>query len=277
MTTTTPGFRPTHVVPGDGMPAWDAPDPVRPTVPLDALLPVRLVERRGDWGHVVCANGWSAWVDGRLLVAVPQDPPPAGQPLARTADPRPLLARVEETLRRYRRHVEELAAGRLDREAFHDLTTGMRVGIVVEGEAVWLYEAEHERWVYCDGTRVSTYATREPPAAAADGSSPGDGSSPAASGPAASGPAGAGVPPEVTGGARHGPSGAASPPPLVPAAGDHAPTQVVPGVGPEPPEEREDVRHAPTRLVTGDGDGDGDGGGDGDGDGDDDSPGPGDR
>ncbi len=264
MTTTTPGFRPTHVVPGDGMPAWDAPDPVRPTVPLDALLPVRLVERRGDWGHVVCANGWSAWVDGRLLVAVPQDPPAAGQPLARTADPRPLLARVEETLRRYRQHVEELAAGHLDREAFHDLTTGMRVGIVVEGEAVWLYEAEHERWVYCDGTRVSTYATREPPAA--DGSGPGDGSSPvasgpaasgpAASGPAASGPAPAGVPPEAAVGTRPGPPGAASPPPPVPAAAGHAPTQVVPGVGPEPPEEQEDVRHAPTRLVTGDGDGD---------------------
>ncbi|MGN9817396.1 hypothetical protein ACTMUQ_18915 [Streptomyces sp. SD11] len=247
--TTTPGFRPTHVVPGDGMPAWDAPDPVRPTVPLDALLPVRLVERRGDWGHVVCANGWSAWVDGRLLVAVPQDPPAAGQPLARTADPRPLLARVEETLRRYRQHVEELAAGHLDREVFHDLTTGMRVGIVVEGEAVWLYEAEHERWVYCDGTRVSTYATREPPAA--DGSGLGDGSNPAASGPAP-----AGVPPEAAVGTRPGPPGAASPPPPVPAAAGHAPTQVVPGVGPEPPEEREDVRHAPTRLVTGDGDGD---------------------
>lgn len=131
--TTTPGFRPTHVVPQDGMAAWDAPDPAWPTVPLDALLPVRLVERRGDWGHVVCANGWSAWVDGRLLVAVPQEPPVAGQPLARTADPRPLLARVEETLGRYRRHVEELAAGRLDAEAFHGLTQGMRVGIVVEG------------------------------------------------------------------------------------------------------------------------------------------------
>ncbi|MFH8467992.1 hypothetical protein [Streptomyces sp. NPDC017991] len=229
MTTTTPGFRPTHVVPRDGMAAWDAPDPARPTVPLDALLPVRLMERRGDWGHVLCANGWSAWVDGRLLVAVPQDPPTAGQPLARTADPRPLLARVEETLRRYRQHVEDLAAGRLDREAFHDLTTGTRVGIVVEGEAVWLYEAEHERWVYCDGTRVSTYATREPPSAAVGGLDP----------PVA------GAPPEPPAGPGPGPSGTASPSgpaatgpattgPAPPAAGGHAPTQVVRGVGPDP-------------------------------------------
>ncbi|MFJ2263794.1 hypothetical protein ACIOKD_36830 [Streptomyces sp. NPDC087844] len=240
MTTTTPGFRPTHVVPRDGMAAWDAPDPVRPTVPLDALLPVRLVERRGDWGHVLCANGWSAWVDGRLLVAVPQDPPAAGQPLARTADPRPLLARVEETLRRYRRHVEELAAGRLDREAFHDLTTGMRVGIVVEGEAVWLYEAEHERWVYCDGTRVSTYATREPPSAAVEGSTP----------PVA------GAPPEPPAGP--GPSDAESPPepaaagPEPPPAAGHAPTRVVRvvrGVGAEPAPSARSAEPEPARGV----------------------------
>lgn len=246
--TTTEDFRPTHVVPQEGLPAWEAPDPTRPTVPLDALLPVRLVERHGDWGHVLCANGWSAWVDGRLLLAVPQEPPAAGQPLARTADPRPLLARVEETLGRYRQTVEELAAGRLDGEEFHGRTQGMRVGIVVDGEAVWLYEAEHERWVYCDGTRMSTYATPEPPVGDA---------------------------PEPRDKARPEPPASARPEP--PAAGAPEPTQVVPGIGPEPtqvvgntdpeptqvvgnegpkpPETEEDPGHAPTRLVTGDGDG----------------------
>ncbi|MFD3307133.1 hypothetical protein [Streptomyces sp. NPDC058694] len=246
--TTTEDFRPTHVVPQDGLPAWEAPDPTRPTVPLDALLPVRLVERRGDWGHVLCANGWSAWVDGRLLLAVPQEPPAAGQPLARTADPRPLLARVEETVGRYRQTVEELAAGRLDGEDFHGRTQGMRVGIVVDGEAVWLYEAEHERWVYCDGTRLSTYATLEPPGGDA---------------------------PEPRDKARPEPPAVARPEP--PAAGDPEPTQVVPGIGPEPtqvvgttgpeptqvvgttgpepPRPGEDSAHAPTRLVKGDGDG----------------------
>ncbi|MDQ1032277.1 hypothetical protein QF035_009859 [Streptomyces umbrinus] len=245
--TTTEDFRPTHVVPQDGLPAWEAPDPTRPTVPLDALLPVRLVERRGDWGHVLCANGWSAWVDGRLLLAVPQEPPAAGQPLARTADPRPLLARVEETVGRYRQTVEELAAGRLDGEEFHGRTKGMRVGIVVDGEAVWLYEAEHERWVYCDGTRLSTYATPKP---VEDGPGPNDEAGPE-------------------------PPAAARPEP--PAAGDPEPTQIVPGIGPEPtqvvgntdpeptrivgdrgaepPEPGEDRSHAPTRFVTGDGDG----------------------
>ncbi|MFF1450431.1 hypothetical protein ACFVYF_20160 [Streptomyces sp. NPDC058274] len=155
---TTPDFRPTHVVPQEGLPAWETPDPSHPTVSLDALLPVELVDRRGDWGRVLCANGWSAWVDGRLLIAVPQAPPAATSPLTRTADPRPLLARAEEAIARYRGATEDLTVGRLDGEQFHDRTRGLRAGVVVDGESVWLYDAEHERWVYCDGTRLNTYA-----------------------------------------------------------------------------------------------------------------------
>jgi hypothetical protein len=164
---TTPGFHPTHVVPQDGLPAWEAPDPSRPTVPLDALLPVRLVDRRGDWGRVICANGWSAWVDGRLLVAVPPDPPAAGGAPAREKDPRPLLARAEDTVGRYRSAVEDLAEGRLDGEAFRGRTQGVRIGLVVDGESLWLYDADHEQWLYCDGARLSTYAAVKGPAAAA--------------------------------------------------------------------------------------------------------------
>ncbi|MFF0066000.1 hypothetical protein ACFYRC_31565 [Streptomyces sp. NPDC005279] len=156
-------FSPTHVVPQGGLPAWEAPDVSRPTEPLDPLLPVRLVDRRGDWGQIVCANGWSAWVDGRLLVSVPHEPPAAGQPLARTADPRPLLARVEESLSLYRRAAQELTSGQADGETFRRRTQGLRVGMVVDGESVWLYDAEHERWVYCDGTRLSTYAASSGP------------------------------------------------------------------------------------------------------------------
>lgn len=161
---TTPGFRPTHVVPQHGMPAWEAPDPSRPTVDLDPLLPVQLLERQGDWGHVLCFNGWSAWVDGRRLVAVPQDPPAADGPLTRTADPRPLLGRAQEALARYRSAVEDLAAG-LDRESFRTRTYGMRIGVVVDGESVWAYDSAHGHWVYADGTRMTTYATDETPEA----------------------------------------------------------------------------------------------------------------
>ncbi|MGW0469365.1 hypothetical protein ACWDX6_29565 [Streptomyces sp. NPDC003027] len=156
-------FQPTHVVPRDGLPAWEAPDPGLPTEPLDPFLPVELAERLGDWGRIVCSNGWSAWVDARLLVSVPVDPPAARRPLARTADPRPLIARVEESLGRYRRAAEELAAGRVDGEAFRRRTRGLRVGMVVDGESLWLYDAEHERWVYCDGTVLGTYAASGAP------------------------------------------------------------------------------------------------------------------
>ncbi|MGW2490912.1 hypothetical protein ACWCV9_27340 [Streptomyces sp. NPDC001606] len=155
---TTPGFRPTHVVPARGLPAWEAPDPARPTMPLDPLLPVQLVEWRGDWGHIRCANGWAAWVDGRRLVAVPEDPP-AADGTAGTADPRPLLDRAAEALAGYRAAVAELAAGTLDGEAFEERTRGLRLGIVLDGTSMWLYDAEEGRWEYADGRRLTTYAT----------------------------------------------------------------------------------------------------------------------
>lgn len=159
---TSPGpaadFRPTHIVPQDGLPAWETPDLSRPTVPLDAFLPVRLLSRRGEWGEILCANGWSAWVDGRLLLAVPQPPPTGGRPLTRVEDPQPLLARCTEELERYRRAVTDLAAGRTDPESFRRSLRGVRVGVVVDGESVWLYDETAGRWMYGDGSRLATYA-----------------------------------------------------------------------------------------------------------------------
>ncbi|WP_435849534.1 hypothetical protein [Streptomyces tibetensis] len=221
---TTPGFRPTHVVPQHGMPAWEAPDPARPTVDLDPLLPVQLLERQGDWGHVLCFNGWSAWVDGRRLVAVPQDPPAADGPLTRTADPRPLLGRAQEALARYRSAVEDLATG-LDRESFRTRTHGMRIGVVVDGESVWLYDSAHGHWVYADGTRMTTYATDETPEA-------GTASSPAA---APVQPPARVVPPESPvepSRARKAAGPAESPPPAQSAPA--GPTRVVPPEAPSP-------------------------------------------
>jgi len=62
-------FVPTHSVPVGGMPAWTAPDPAAPVAGhLDPYLPVQVVQRSGDWAHIVCSNGWAAWVDGRQLV-----------------------------------------------------------------------------------------------------------------------------------------------------------------------------------------------------------------
>lgn len=212
-----PDFRPTHVVPRDGLSAWETPDPGLPTASLDAFLPVRLMERAGDWGRVLCSNGWSAWVDARLLVTVPEDPPAAGRPLTRTADPRPLIARAEDALGRYRRAAEELGAGRLDGEAFRLRTRGLRVGMVVDGESVWLYDAEHERWVFCDGLGLSTYAAAAPSRA------------PAADSPASAPAAGDRVGAE----SEEAPSdGASGDTPAVAGPVTYEPTQVVPRVDP---------------------------------------------
>ncbi|WP_415960407.1 hypothetical protein [Streptomyces sp. 021-4] len=232
MATPAPEFRPTHVIPPDGLPAWEAPDVARPTDPLDALLPVRLAERRGDWAYVVCSNGWAAWVDGRLLVSVPRTPPAPGQPLARTADPRPLLARAEEALNQYRRAAQDLAEGRSDGESFQQRTRGMRVGMVVDGESVWLYDAEHERWVFCDGTQLSTYAAESGP-----------GSGTAFTGAGAAGP----EPTRVT--SAEGPPEATH----VVAADRPEPTRVVPADAPEPTRVVNPDGPEPTQVVNPDG------------------------
>ncbi|MFD9409830.1 hypothetical protein ACFWBN_22835 [Streptomyces sp. NPDC059989] len=171
-------FHPTHIVPQEGMSAWEAPDVTRPTAPLDPFLPVQLLSRSGEWGEILCANGWSAWVDGRLLVAVPQPPPTTGGPApARAEDPRPHLDRTAAALELYRQAVGDLAAGRVDSEQFGRSLRDLRAGIVIDGESVWLYDEAAGRWMYGDGTRLATYAVAagpgaprppEPPPARAD-------------------------------------------------------------------------------------------------------------
>ncbi|MEU4065744.1 YrhB domain-containing protein [Streptomyces wedmorensis] len=65
---TRPPWQPTHQVPADGMPAWAEPDPNRaPVARIDARVELQILERAGDWAHIICSNGWSAWVDGRVM------------------------------------------------------------------------------------------------------------------------------------------------------------------------------------------------------------------
>lgn len=65
-------WTPGHKVPPQGMQAWAAPDPNGAVIAtLGGHLPVQVTEMRGAWAHVVCSNGWTGWVDGRLLVAGP--------------------------------------------------------------------------------------------------------------------------------------------------------------------------------------------------------------
>lgn len=61
-------WQPTHVAPDAGMNTWPAPSPTAPMgPPLDGDLPVAVAAWDGFWAQVTCSNGWTAWVDGRLL------------------------------------------------------------------------------------------------------------------------------------------------------------------------------------------------------------------
>jgi hypothetical protein len=61
-------FAPTHTVPPQGMQAWAAPDPNGAVVAtLGGGLPIQVTEVRGAWAHVLCSNGWTGWVDGRII------------------------------------------------------------------------------------------------------------------------------------------------------------------------------------------------------------------
>ncbi|HAW10490.1 MAG TPA: hypothetical protein DCX12_05365 [Chloroflexi bacterium] len=54
------------------MPARGVPDPSAPTVAtLVGGLPVQVIQTSGAWAQVVCSNGWTGWVDGRLLGSGP--------------------------------------------------------------------------------------------------------------------------------------------------------------------------------------------------------------
>jgi hypothetical protein len=64
-----PAWQPTHLTPAEGMTTWLAPQPTAANAArLDAGLDVAVTEWQGDWAHVACSNGWSTWVDGRLLM-----------------------------------------------------------------------------------------------------------------------------------------------------------------------------------------------------------------
>ena len=63
-------YDPTNLIPPDGMPAWSEPDPERsPDATLEPDLDVMAIEWREDgWTQVRFSNGWTTWVDGRLLL-----------------------------------------------------------------------------------------------------------------------------------------------------------------------------------------------------------------
>ncbi|MGH9165798.1 MAG: hypothetical protein ACRDZW_09840 [Acidimicrobiales bacterium] len=72
----------THVVPEPGLASWPAPDANAQQGPLvPARLEVVVVEWSGAWAHIRCTNGWTTWVDGRLLLPLAAPPPVPPPPL----------------------------------------------------------------------------------------------------------------------------------------------------------------------------------------------------
>ena len=66
------GWTATHVVPATGLTTYAGSEENGvENGRLDPGLEVQVVEQQGDWAHVVCSNGWRAWVDARQLLAVP--------------------------------------------------------------------------------------------------------------------------------------------------------------------------------------------------------------
>lgn len=64
------GWMPTHRAAAAGQQSWDQPDPSRPMTPLAGNLDLAITQRVGDWAKVVAVNGWSGWVDARLLTPI---------------------------------------------------------------------------------------------------------------------------------------------------------------------------------------------------------------
>jgi hypothetical protein len=86
-----PDWSPDAVIPASGLPAWSEPDgSAPPATQLQAGVEVRIAERKGDWAHVECWNGWSGWLNGRLLVrrwTATHVPPPGGLDAWTSPDP----------------------------------------------------------------------------------------------------------------------------------------------------------------------------------------------
>ncbi|MGA2513030.1 MAG: PrsW family intramembrane metalloprotease [Candidatus Limnocylindrales bacterium] len=63
-----PVWTPTHVVPAGGIGAWADPDPSRqPVARLSEGVELVILAQAGAWAQVRGMNGWTGWVDGRLL------------------------------------------------------------------------------------------------------------------------------------------------------------------------------------------------------------------
>lgn len=67
----TVDWRPTHIIPQEGLGARIQPNLTSPLMGvLAGGTQVEVLEQVGVWAHVLTTQGWSGWVDGRALVPI---------------------------------------------------------------------------------------------------------------------------------------------------------------------------------------------------------------
>ena len=63
-------FPPTHLVSGRGLPAWEQPDPTKPSAQqLAPWSEVQVIDRVGSWANILTDDGWEGWCDMHQLIA----------------------------------------------------------------------------------------------------------------------------------------------------------------------------------------------------------------
>lgn len=72
-------WKPARQVPPTGMAAWSSPDPsMAPVANLSPGVQLRVDEQRGAWARVTGSNGWTGWVDARILQPIGAVAPAGG-------------------------------------------------------------------------------------------------------------------------------------------------------------------------------------------------------
>ncbi|MDO8363355.1 MAG: hypothetical protein Q7V88_10705 [Actinomycetota bacterium] len=138
-------FVPTHLAPADGLQAWATIGTSQPTSSIPPGLQLELVERVGDWAHVACTNGWSAWVDARLLVDLADVVREAAEST---------LRRLGQALKEYEKAVDDAVQHRIDQPEYQ--RRAFQAGLVVMGGEAWFLDLPNRRWCRYDGFTIHT-------------------------------------------------------------------------------------------------------------------------
>ena len=141
------GFTPTHVAPATGLQAWLEPGGA-PAPAIPAGLEVQLLERNGEWAHIVCSNEWSTWVDGRELVEVSSGGGVSNE----------VMQRLRAAVNEYEQAVIDAEAGRIDDAEFRRRV--FKAGMVVGDDEAWFLDLPNARWCRYDGVGVTMLEAR---------------------------------------------------------------------------------------------------------------------